>query len=133
MFSPRLGVATKTVHIMWSCASAALLHQPFIRTNRFVSVMPASNQSKCLCSNDSSESDFSSTDSKCLVLFATRSQDKSDQPTPPPPKAMKVMDKDAVPNKLEGKQQSLFALVSKTKFLAEPRTSNCPAKSKASL
>ena len=114
MFSLRLGVATKTVHIMWSCASAALLHQPFLRTNHFVSVVPASNQSKCPSSNDSSESDFSSTESKRLLPSATRARDKSDQPTPLPPKTMKVMDKDAVPNKLEGKQQSLFAVVSKT-------------------
>ena len=51
MFSLRLGVAAKTVHTMWSCASAAMLHQPLLCRNHFVPVVPNrldSKQSKCL-------------------------------------------------------------------------------------
>ena len=51
VFSPKPGVAAKTVHIMWSCASAAMLHQPLLCTNHFVPVVPNrldSKQSKCL-------------------------------------------------------------------------------------
>ena len=51
VFSPRLGVAAKTVHNMWPCASAAMLHQPLLHTNHFVPIVPNrldSKQSKCL-------------------------------------------------------------------------------------
>ena len=109
---------------MWSCASAALLHQLFLCTNRFVSVVPnrlASKQSKCLTLserkpdheftvNTSSSESGSCTDTESEGLVTAEATAiictvNLDQTKSPLKKAMKVI---SVP-----KKQSMFAFVGK--------------------
>ena len=138
VFSPRLGVAAKTVHIMWSCSSTAMLCQPLLRTNHFVPVVPTrldSKQLKCLTLSErkrdhevtanTSSSESCDSESEGLVTaeaVARICTVNLDQPKSPLKKVMKVI---SVPKKT--KQQSMFTFVGK-KNLTESVVSKRPDK-----
>ncbi|XP_062506352.1 zinc finger protein 862-like [Corticium candelabrum] len=114
LFSPMLGCAASTVHIMWCCASTALLHQPLLRTNHFVPILPSRKQSSPGEEKSSSSSESNSCSENDAVVTTEANRNRLGTVDLNTPKSLQKVSS----TQKKTKQQSMFAFVAKKDLTA---------------